>query len=188
LKASKTCKLISIILVSSILALCLSACGTSNETEVTDYSNSTVTGKVTAIDGNSVTLILGELTESNPKGNAPPSDGEPSSGVPSGDGPSSEVPSGDRPSGDAPAMMTFIASEDTITVTIGDTATIMIEEMGKKTEGKIDDIAVDDILEITFGDSKTVTEVLIKDISRARNGENPSGDFGDSGEVSNESN
>ena len=41
------------------MLLSLSACAG----KVTDYSNATITGKVTAISGSSVTMQLGTLTE-----------------------------------------------------------------------------------------------------------------------------
>lgn len=61
-----TNRIISLLLAAALLcALC--ACGT----QETDYSNQTVVGKVTAIDGSSVTLQLGELSEQQqPSGDA----------------------------------------------------------------------------------------------------------------------
>ena len=47
-----------------------SASSVSTNTSETDYSNQTITGKVTSMDGTSVTLQLGELTEGGPGGSA----------------------------------------------------------------------------------------------------------------------
>ena len=50
-----------------ILSLSLFGCGEkATNTEATDNKGNTVTGKVTAIDGTSVTLTLGELSEMQP--------------------------------------------------------------------------------------------------------------------------
>jgi len=83
-------KIISVI-SAAVIALSLFGCSakTSN-----DLSNSTVAGKVTAISGSSIILLLGELTESN-TGTAP-------SDATSGDTKSGTAPSG-APSGDGNA-------------------------------------------------------------------------------------
>ena len=57
-------RIVTILCVAALL-FSLTACSESNsdaESEA-DYSNQTLTGQVTAIDGTKVTLLLGEITE-----------------------------------------------------------------------------------------------------------------------------
>ena len=88
-------------LCAAALALSLTGCGTSSGTDTPDYSGSTLTGQVTAIDGSSITLQLGELTEQEmtaPDGQAPDDQG----GQSAGETPP-ELPDGDASVGEAPA-------------------------------------------------------------------------------------
>ncbi len=66
---------------ATALILSITACGSSAKT---DYSGETVSGKVTSVDGSTVTLQLGELTESDDNGQG-------------GQGQPPEMPSGDSP-------------------------------------------------------------------------------------------
>ena len=86
------------LLCAAAMVFSLAACGTKTDTT---YAGQTLTGRVTAIDGTSVTLALGELTENS----------APSGGAPSGDSDSQqppEMPSGDsessQPSGTPPEI------------------------------------------------------------------------------------
>ena len=96
----KTCS----ILCAAALALSLTACGNTSETNSDQVTEQTITGQITAIDGSSVTLQLGELSEntqtppempggssSDENGGTPP---EMPSGAPSdsSDGQSSQTP------------------------------------------------------------------------------------------------
>ncbi len=65
---------------AAALILSITACGSGAQT---DYSGETVSGKVTTVDGSTVTLQLGELTESDDNG--PGGQGQPPE-MPSGDG------------------------------------------------------------------------------------------------------
>lgn len=56
------------LLCAAALALSLAAC---SSTSTEDYAGQTLTGQVTAIDGSSVTLQLGELEEQQADANAP---------------------------------------------------------------------------------------------------------------------
>ncbi|MCD8144759.1 MAG: hypothetical protein LUD79_05410, partial [Oscillospiraceae bacterium] len=88
------------------LLVSLAACGSQNSTSETetataateDYSNSELTGEVTAIDGTTITLTLGELTEadmSSGGGEAPGGDGmEKPDGTGAPDGEEMEMPEG----------------------------------------------------------------------------------------------
>lgn len=178
-------KVLTCVMAAAVLALFLVGCRESSES---DLSNSTVTGQVTAVDGNSVTLLLGELTE-NEMGTPPSGDtasGTAPSGAPSGEAPSGEAPAGEAPSGDgsgevpsgeapsggdsgeAPSgggsMSSFTAGEESVTITITDDTVITIEGMGDDTEGTIADITADSILEVSFGADNTVTSVTVKNI------------------------
>ena len=74
------------LLCAAAMVFSLAACGTKTDTT---YAGQTLTGRVTAIGGTSVTLALGELTE----------DAAPSGGAPSGDSDSQQPP--EMPSGDS---------------------------------------------------------------------------------------
>jgi hypothetical protein len=60
------------ILCASAMAVSLTACGTTQTDTTPDYAYATVTGQVTAIDGNSVTLQLGTLSATSGDGQTPP--------------------------------------------------------------------------------------------------------------------
>ena len=184
-------KVLICIMGAAVIMLLFTGCGKSSEK---DYSNSSVTGQVTAVDGSSVTLLLGEMAE-NPTGDASaaeapsvrpdssetapsssPSGEAPSGGAPSGDAPSGDAPSGGAPSGETPAsgapsgnapsgggaMSSFTAGEESVTITITDSTVITVAGMGESTEGTIDDITVDSILEVSFGDDNTVTSITVR--------------------------
>lgn len=91
------------VLCAAALVFSLTGCGASADTDTAaDYSGSTLTGQVTVIDGSSVTLQLGELTEQEmtvPDGQAP--DGQ--DGQNAGEEPP-ELPDGDTSSGEVPTQ------------------------------------------------------------------------------------
>ena len=81
---------------AAALTLSLAACGSKN---AADYSGQTLTGEITAINGTSVTMQLGELSEiAAPSGGAP--DGAQSGQTPP-EKPDGEAPSGQNGSGDS---------------------------------------------------------------------------------------
>ena len=82
-------KLISIFCAAA-MALSLAACGAKVDTP---YAGQTITGKVTALDGTSVTLALGELAEAA----APGSDDQQPSEIPGGNGQTGQQPTGTPP-------------------------------------------------------------------------------------------
>lgn len=104
-------KRIGIFCMAAVLVLG-SGCGTESTdtgseagTEISseqesDYSNTTVTGKITAMSGNEVTLQLGELTEREAPDGAPGSENQ-NGGAPSGEAP--EKPAGENQNGGAPS-------------------------------------------------------------------------------------
>lgn len=62
-------KLLSVVCTSA-LVISLVACG-SKDTTTSEYVDTTITGQITAIDGDEVTLQLGELSEASGDSNAP---------------------------------------------------------------------------------------------------------------------
>ena len=56
-------KRVAATLCAAALLFSLAACGGQEETAAVDYSNTTLTGQVTKIDGTVLTLKLGTLTE-----------------------------------------------------------------------------------------------------------------------------
>lgn len=187
-------KVLTCALGTAVLLLFLVGCGNSS---AKDYSNSTVTGQVTAVDGSSATLLLGEMTTGDTA--AVPSDGTVSSAAPSGGTPPSGAPAGDStlggtppsgapagggaPSGQAPSgvgsMSSFTAGTESVTITIADSTVITVEGMGQSTTGTIADVTANAILEVTFGDDNTVTAITVKNMGGA------GGSFGGSSEVTN---
>ena len=169
-----------------------SASSTSVDTAQADYSNQIITGKVVSMDGTSVTLQLGELTEGGPGGS---SDGQTPPDMPnsdfSSDGSSDQqtppdMPGGDSQMGGGPGGQTFTAGEDTAAIDL-DGVTIQKSENGETTDASIDDISTDSVLTVTFGDDNTITSVVIESVSTggpSGNGGAPGGgSFGGSGEV-----
>ena len=178
------------------LMLTLTACGTTGNTE--DYSNTTLTGKVTTIDGSSVTIQLGELTEAEQPAEMPQGDmgsgempenadksGErqtppekPDGTDESGDGQTPpEKPDGDG--GEAPDDMSqeqFTEGDGTATLDLGD-AGIVEETMGDNAEASLADIEEGDILVVEVGQNNAVQSVTIKNLGGMGSG------FGGSGEV-----
>ena len=179
-----------------------SASSTSVDTAQADYSNQTITGKVVSMDGTSVTLQLGELTEGGPGGSSdgqtPPdmpnsdssSDGSSDQQTPpekpdgdtssngSSDGSSDgqtppDMPGGDSQMGGGPGGQTFTAGEGTAAIDL-DGVTIQKSENGETTDASIDDISTDSVLTVTFGDDNTITSVVIESVSTG----GPSGNGG----------
>lgn len=130
------------------------ATGTVTESEVSteqesDHSNTTVTGKITAMNGNEMTLQLGELSEDEaPGGEAP--------GKPEGEGPEGSAP--EMPEGgQMPARYKFTENGETITLDLSE---------GEFTEDSVKDsldaLSEGDILEISTGDNNSVKTITVK--------------------------
>ena len=195
------------LLCAAAMALSLAACGARADAA---YAGQTLTGRVTAVDGSTVTLALGELTEdAMPSGGAPtggsgsqqppemPSDGD-QSGQPAGtppekpDGDStdggsdsqqpSEMPSGGDQSGQQPPEMGGMTGSFTES---GETATVDLSAAAVTRDGEsaaVSDVAVDDILTVTFDDSGAASEAEIVTLGGGMGGA-PAGGFGSSSQV-----
>ena len=197
------------LLCAAAMVFSLAACGTKTDTT---YAGQTLTGRVTAIDGTSVTLALGELTE----------DAAPSGGAPSGDSDSQqppEMPSGDsessQPTGTPPEKPDGGSSDesgqqppekpedigsqsdgstppempDSMTgssfTESGETLTADIAKASITKDGgsvSASDVAADDILTVTFDSKGVVSTVEVVTLTSGMGGA-PSGTFGGSSEV-----
>ena len=175
-------KLISI-LCSGAMLLSLAACGAKADTT---YAGQTITGKVTALEGTSVTLALGELTEDAAPGGDSQQPPEMSSDGQTGDQPTGTPPekpedtSGDNQSGQQPPEKpdgdssqsndnqppempeggmggsSFTESGETLTIDISDAAIVKNDETVSATE-----LSVDDVVQVTFDDSGSAATVEI---------------------------
>ncbi|MPM43864.1 hypothetical protein SDC9_90541 [bioreactor metagenome] len=179
-------KVITVICGICVFAAFVTGCsGSGSATKNTDQAGQTVYGQVQSISGKSITLLLGEMAQNNmPQGGAPSagSSGAPqgeapsipsNSGAPQGEPPtasSSGAPQGEAPSGDgsAPSLpeggsmgSPFTAGTETITITAGDSVSIVTQNAGQETEAALGDIAEDDILTVTFDSSGVVSKIII---------------------------
>lgn len=184
---------------AGLMAFSLAACGSQNaasSSTSTPQVTSAVVGKITALDGTTVTLQLGELTENQP-GDPPSQDGAQPSGdnasgdssasgqtqTPpektegdnntqgTGDGSSSTDAQNDPPSdgqGSAPGS-TFTAGEETTTVDLSG-ATVTKESQSGITDASLSELAVGDVIEVTMGEDNTATAVVIKSVGGAPDG------------------
>ncbi len=100
-------------------------------------------GQVSAIDGDTITVVLGEMS------------------IDGGERPTGDAPTGEAPTGESPAAAPFTASDESITITFDGTVAIQLMADGEITEGSIDDIAIDDILSIAYDDSGALASVQI---------------------------
>ena len=180
------------LLCAAAMALSLAACGARADAA---YAGQTLTGRVTAVDGSTVTLALGELTE-----DAMPSDGAPAGGSDSqqppemGGGNQSGQPSGtppEKPDGDStdggqsgqqPPEMGGMTGSFTES---GETATVDLSAAAVTRDGEsaaVSDVAVDDLLTVTFDDSGAASEAEIVTLGGGKGGA-PAGGFGGSSQV-----
>ena len=142
------------LLCTAALAAALSGCSSD-----TDYSNSTLTGQVTTMDGTTVTLQLGKWTDGG-------------FGA-SGNAAHGEIPAG-KPTGQMPDGASFTASEEITSIDLAG-ASVTLEQGAGKTEGSLEDIESGDILVIEVGENNMVSTVTVK--------QNGLGGFGGSGQV-----
>ena len=165
------------------LSVSAAAFGGVNVFADSDYSNQTITAKVTSIDGSSVDLQVGELNlpempeggemQTPPDGNgAQDSDGQSSdaqtppekpddngNGAQGSDGQSSDTQTPpEMPDGGG--MDFFTAGDDTLTLDFADTE-ILVENGNDTEEGSLDDIAADSILSIEFDENGDVAQVTV---------------------------
>ena len=194
------------------LSVSAAAFGGVNVFADSDYSNQTITAKVTSIDGSSVDLQVGELNlpeggemQTPPDGNgAQDSDGQSSDAQTPPEKPddnSNGAQGSDEQSSDAQTppempngggMDFFTAGDDTLTLDFADTE-ILVENGNDTEEGSLDDIAADSILSIEFDENGDVAQVTVlstqpggmgaPDGNKGPGGNGAPGGFGGSQEV-----
>jgi|GEM_PF-3011627 len=151
--------------------------------------DSIVYGKVTAIDGSTVTLAVGDIPQGNKMegGQAPNKDdaqnvqesstdqskeapnekkeapaldaSQGNTEASSGKKQNQQPPSGE---GEAPEMgLLFVESGESLTITIEDESLIKIMSGTDLITGSLSDIAVDSILSIEYDDSQNITEITV---------------------------
>mgnify|MGYP002672230373 CR=1 FL=1 len=189
-----TKRLVSLTCAAALLAS-LAACGASSSSSESGES-SEVTGQVLSVDGTSVTLQLGALTEAEtPQGNPPEMPGnstgsgdspqtppdKPDGQAPAGSAPADgngqtppEMSSGSAPSG-MPGGNSFTAGDESMTLDLADAA---LTKNGESISTS--DLAVDDILTVTLNASGKATAAEV--VTANGIGSAPGG-FGGSGEV-----
>lgn len=153
------------ILCAAAMVLTLAACGAKRNTE---YAGQTVTGKVTAIDGTSVTLALGESS-----GSGAPSGGDGQQPPAKPDGDSSQQPTGtppEKPDGDSdqqggtPPEMPDGSSQQGGFTESGETVTVDISKATVTKNGEsasASDLAAGDVVQVTFDKKGVATAVVI---------------------------
>ena len=193
---------------AAAMALSLVACGAKADTT---YAGQTLTGRITAINDTTVTLALGEVTEdaAQPDGSGdnqqPPEipDGDNGSGQPTDTPP--EKPDGDSDSGqqppekpsdsgegggqagggDTPPDMPSGGMSGSSFTESGETVTADISKAAITKDGEsitAADLAVDDILTVTFDESGAAAAAEVINVGGAGGGK-PSGGFGGSSTV-----
>ncbi len=184
-------KLISL-LCAAAMVFSLAACGAKTDTT---YAGQTLTGRVTAMDGTAVTLALGELTESTGMAPTGSGDSQQPPEMPS-DGQSGDQPTGTPPEkpdggsddsqqppempdgsdggqqGGTPPEMSGGMTGSTFTES-GETASVDIAKASVTKDGEAvsaEDVAVGDILTVTFDDKGAATAVEIVNVSGGAGG------------------
>ena len=182
------------LLCAAAMMCSLAACGTAADTT---YAGQTLTGRVTAIDGTTVTMQLGELTETAaPTDNSGSGDSQQPTGTPP------EKPDGDTSTGSSqhpPDMPDRDSQNDQggtppdmpggmpggTSFTEGDeTAAVELSKAAITRDGETvtaSDVAVDDILTVTFDDSGIAAKAEIVTVGGGMGG--PGGSFGGSSTV-----
>jgi len=140
---------------AAALTLSLAACGS----KTSDYSDQTITGEITDIDGTAVTMQLGELSAG----------GMPSHDV-SGSSDSGQTPP-DKPDGETQSGSSFTAGEESVTLDFANA------EITKNDESiELGDLAEGDILTVEVGSNNTAASATVESVGGGQS-------FGGSGEV-----
>ena len=116
-------------------------------------------GRITAIDGNVISIALAEKPEA-PDGEAPagevPSGEKSDAQAPNGEKPTGEAPDGQKPEKDMLDEMTLTLSGDTMTITVNDDTIITIDGA----DATLDDLQVGDTVSF-FLDGEVVTSLSV---------------------------
>ena len=128
---------------AAALTLSLAACGS----KTSDYSDQTITGEITDIDGTAVTMQLGELSAG----------GMPSHDV-SGSSDSGQTPP-DKPDGETQSGSSFTAGEESVTLDFANA------EITKNDESiELGDLAEGDILTVEVGSNNTAASATVESV------------------------
>lgn len=182
------------------------------------YSNEELTGQVTEMNAEEVTMLLGELLEGgepgdftgaefdNTTGGMPNGSGNGMQKDPQGQEPPAkpdgvdensleQVPSKDQQNLDArpmpgeAGMQIFQAGEESYSFTLTNAAAIAVEDSEGTLDGTLEDIQVDSIIRVQFGEDNTVASVtVLKNVMTGMDQNPPGGQpggFGGSMEVTN---
>lgn len=167
-------KVLITILSVTILSMSLYGCGGTNKKAVSsDLSDTTVTGQVTKMNDTDITLQLGELKENDISTDKTPSK-DTSSGkntsvsdnTNNSDNAYASDTSSSKTADAAPFVSetpSFTASNKSITIDVS-SAAINVEGKSDDITNSVDNIAMDDILEVTFDDNGNVISVTVKNL------------------------
>lgn len=191
-------KLLTILLCLTISGTLLAGCQSTTDSSAAETTNAstaaassaateaaakgdTIIGQVTSVDGNTITLALGEMKERPSNGGTPPEEmSEPASGdmpEPSSDGmpePSSDGMSDNQAppdnNGGGPGGINLTGEEKTIT--IDDSTELLSRGKGESTAAALEDIATDSVLTVVM-DGDTVKTITISGFGNgSRQGKN----------------
>ncbi|MDD3243667.1 MAG: hypothetical protein PHD32_08100, partial [Eubacteriales bacterium] len=176
-------------LLLTLLPALLTGCaknGTSAQTTAapTQHSNETLIGRITGIEGETVTVVLGATAQggampngqppSKPEGSAapdmgngqPPSKPAGSAAPDVGDGQPPALPDGETPQ---EGMGGFPETGESLTVTLARDTTVTAQGVEN---GTVDDLAVGDLVAVTFDAQGAVTAVAVQQMQAMPGGEN----------------
>lgn len=185
-------RLIKTLLIVSLITISFSACSKSPAKDASnntgdfpgnmmpgaENSNSKF-GRVTAIDGNKITLALferpnfqggsGDASGSKPsRGDRPKGDspnGSPDNGSSQDNGDGFNNPPGDakKPDG-APAEgrgSFFNETGETLDITVSNESVIKIRQNRQESEGSLKDITIDSTLTVNYADDGSISEIIV---------------------------
>lgn len=168
----------------------------SDATEQTQSTEgeSTITGKVTAIDGETITVAVMGGDRGGAQGGQPDASGEQGEAPAGDDGDvdSSEHPDANTESSDMPAETPaegsmdaeggnmseqgdFQGESEEKTITVSDESVISVESDGSTTQGSLSDITVDSAITVTYitdeDGTETISQIAVSDMSSMEQGE-----------------
>lgn len=175
-------KIVSIALGLMLTASLLGGCGKSAGSNSLDFSNATLSGTITAVDGDKVTVAMsggfgggrmGNRGNNDNHGNregwsadgnmdaaqSPEGDAQTPPDMPNGEAPA-DMPEGEMPNGDAFRNM-LSQGNSTFTLTITDES--VLEDC------TIDDIAEGSFITITLGNNNTITSITVMKLTNTDN-------------------
>ena len=173
-------KLLILVLTVSLSAGMMAGCGSSATsstatasvtTEASTEQSGTLTVQVTKVENGKVTATVGKLQTGSTAGtSSDQSSSESSTTTPPAAPPSNggSESNSDQTSGGTPPSggSTFVAGSDTVTFTVDDKTAITVEYQQGSSDGTIDSITVNSVLEVTLGDDDVATAVVVKNLQK----------------------